>query len=68
MKSTALKKIGEPRPRPVRARGYVWCDHHGSIHEAKPDVYDEGGDDAEFCLSANWRPIYVLGVPGEDFS
>ena len=52
------------RRRPIRIQSYVWCDHHGEIHGADRDFYDEGAED---CAPLNWRPVYVLGVTGEDF-
>lgn len=64
---TAPKK----RPRPIRCPGYVWCDHHGSIHEAKWDVYEEEGRDQDWskeppeCSPKNWRGVYVMGQKGE---
>jgi hypothetical protein len=63
-----LRKHGEEevshRRRPIRIQSYVWCDHHGEIHGADRDFYDEGAED---CAPLNWRPVYVLGVTGEDF-
>jgi hypothetical protein len=50
--------------RPIRANGYVWCEHHGSIHEATPDIYTE---EAWMCSKPWWRPVYVLGERGEEF-
>jgi hypothetical protein len=34
--------------------GYVWCDAHGSIHDDRPDPYDEGLN-CEKCH----HPVYV---------
>lgn len=53
------------RRRPVPCPGYVWCDAHGAIHDAKADPYDEGMAE---CRRVNWRPVYVLAEPGEQFT
>ena len=37
--------------------GFVWCDHHGGIHEVQDDVYDEG---AEECVGDNWHAVVTL--------
>jgi hypothetical protein len=50
--------------RPIRTFSYVWCDAHCSVHDATHDVYDEGNVE---CCPRNWRPVYVLGEPGETF-
>lgn len=50
--------------RPIKIDSFVWCDQHGTVHGAEPDFYSEGDDQ---CRPANWRPVYVLGEPGETF-
>ena len=52
----------KPRPRPVRCPGYVYCDAHCGIHEAKWDYADEGMPE---CCPDNWRGVYVMGQKGE---
>lgn len=53
---------GRMRPRPCDT--HVWCDVHGEIHRAEPDVYGEGLPE---CARPNWRKVYVLGEAGERF-
>jgi hypothetical protein len=40
----------------VRDRSHVWCDHHGAVHPANYDYFDEGTRD---CRSENWRRVYI---------
>ena len=40
----------------VRAHSYVWCDHHGSVHEAVKDFFDEG---VRWCAPEAWRRVYI---------
>jgi hypothetical protein len=42
--------------------GYVWCDAHGEVHEAEPNVYTEdetGNERGNRCLAENWRPVFT---------
>jgi len=44
------------------AEHYVWCDYHGSIHEATENYFDDSGNDMDGllgCRRANWRRVYV---------
>lgn len=34
--------------------GYVWCDFHGEVHEAKSDPYDDGSE----CISDDWTELW----------
>jgi hypothetical protein len=52
------------RRRPIKIDSDVWCDVHCGIHPAEPDYFQEGVAE---CLRRNWRPVYVLGEPGEEF-
>jgi hypothetical protein len=40
----------------VEVEGYVWCDHHGEVHDRKRDAYEE---EAEECNPENWRTLYM---------
>ena len=40
----------------VRDRHHVWCDHHGAVHPATNDYFDEGSKD---CYPLNWRRVYI---------
>jgi len=55
----ADEKIG-----PIEIASHVWCDHHCTIHQAETNPY--GFPEPE-CNSTNWRQVYVLGAPGEEF-
>lgn len=47
----------------------VWCDVHGGHHEPDTnpyDMYDNDGPVHE-CGPADWRPLYILAEPGEEF-
>lgn len=39
-----------------QAAGYIWCNHHCSIHLDEPDFYEEGATE---CQPANWRRVFV---------
>ena len=47
----------------VRCHSHVWCDHHGSIHPAEIDYYDESGyrhdGTPTGCNPDNWRRVYI---------
>lgn len=52
------------RRRPIKADSHIYCDVHGAIHPTEKDYYEDGTPD---CAPNNWRPVYVLGEPGESF-
>ncbi len=35
---------------------YVWCDNHGTVHEAQSDPYNMGKD----CRD-DWRELWIKG-------
>jgi hypothetical protein len=50
----------------VLAQGYVWCDIHCQIHEARANFYDIDGDSD--CMDENWRSVFVASTdPNEEF-
>lgn len=50
--------------RPIKIESHVWCDFHCTIHQRERNPYGFVEDE---CAPANWRPVYVLGEPGETF-
>ena len=43
----------------VRARSYIWCDHHGSIHQTNQDPFGEGYEGEDVCAPDQWRRVYI---------
>lgn len=60
--------------RPIKTKSFIWCDHHGTVHPAELDYYQEAWDldenrrpEISECNPDNWRPVYIWGDPGEEF-
>lgn len=60
------------RNRPVKTDHYIWCDYHGEIHRSETNYYGDAYPSVDEtiispCSRENWRTVYVLGQPDEDF-